>query len=512
MASKDSGMNSVKLNNNNIRSQFMKDLISSNPSKYFSHSQSDRLKKSNFVSSDDFISDARNIISNAGIDINDIQMIPPGRSGSEGRAKSDQFETAWISIEGFKEFPIVITSMQGRGKTSNIFKEGMVCFFAQSEREYSPIIKKSAKTPEEYFEIVENIMADIEENDIPFMENKDQNEILQFIKSKADSYDLDFINSVQNSMSIGNWIRNSEFSDWEIRIDGILKKVKREASKILKVPADKWNPMDIIIIRPGSSNEIMNKISEAARKNTKAGKLDAINNIFCEDLDDIGDECLAIAISLKEEAAQHGKAKSYLDALEASSIEYNLTKEEKELAKNPNKALKEVIAARKEVMALAEKDGSYLYKLSGEEDQFAGENIMGKLSSFKMMKFLIDQNRKNDGNIFRDLASYGLSMGLNPAFFKAIGNKQGKWEDVQRSITKFPKEGTVDMYDSKNNDYDGKIWILDSNKNSGLKLIYWVIFSNYIYNIHILLRSNQPSSKISQATIEITDFRKMKEL
>jgi hypothetical protein len=334
------------------------------------------------------------------------------------------------------------------------------------------------------------------------------------LQNDAKEYDVKTLNSLLNSMSIGNWLRNSRFSDWEVKRDALFDKVKKKCSKMVGLPADKWNPMDIMLIRRGSESEINSRISEAEGEENKDLQLGKINSLFVDDIDKKNSKSLILAISLKEEEAQAGKAKSYVDKLQIpGEKEYNLSEEEKSWIDDPQKLNKEISDIRKSCKSIADGKLSdhFLYKLGGGISDFSGGNPLGKYGSLKMLQFLLEETSPKE-NIFIDLASYGLSMGSNPTFFKFTGNKDGDDERVDDKIVKFPASGGVNLYDTEKKDYDGKIWIIDNNTNSGIKIIYWVTFSNWIYLVQVLIRSNQPASKPAQVTIEITEFKKLKEL
>jgi len=90
----------------------------------------------------------------------------------------------------------------------------------------------------------------------------------------------------------------------------------------------------------------------------------------------------------------------------------------------------------------------------------------------------------------------------------AATNKKMKKEN----IIIFPAEGGVTLYNTPDSSYDKKIWVVDNNGNSGIKIIYWVEFSSWVYVVHILIRSNQPTMKVAQVTVEIERFDKLKDL
>ena len=138
-------------------------------------------------------------------------------------------------------------------------------------------------------------------------------------------------------------------------------------------------------------------------------------------------------------------------------------------------------------------------------------NYLGKYGSLKMLLFFLEEAKINK-NVFEELASYGLSLGVNPTFFKLVGNKDGDPKKVGSHLETFEREGGVELYHSPGQGYDDKIWIIDNNKASNVKIIYWVLFASWIYVVHIYIRTNKPKTQIAQVVVEIDKFEKYKDL
>lgn len=494
-------------------------LVSVFSGKYGTHSENTRVKNSGNVEASELAEDIKEVLKNLELEFEKVEIIPPGRAASP-KAKSDSFDTVHVTLSDptRKDFGIVLASLAGRGKTSTIFKEGMVCFFFSSPNEYEPFSKMGADSKENYSQLMEAIYNDIDKNGIEGLSDKNVKEIQDFILGKSE-YDLNTLNSAFNSMSIGNYLRHHpNLGSWTINMDDLFDKVKSAGKTITGLPADKWNPMDIMLIKPGSEDEIASKVDEALAEDNKDRALAILNGLFMDSLDSKNPESLIVAISLKEQISQAGKAKSFVDSLDISGDEYNLTAEEKAWLGNEKKLRREIGIIRSEMKEFINTNLSKKidYKVEEPLNGFGVKaknpvNYMGKYGSLKMIYFLVQQMHK-DQDLFVDIASYGLSLGVNPTFYKFVGNIMGDEKQVGNKIEEFEARGGVKMYDTPDKDYDKKIWILDRNTNSGVRAIYWVVFGSWVYVVFIDIRSNKAEQQVTQVAIEIKKFEKKKDL
>jgi hypothetical protein len=487
------------------------ELIKKFPKKYMTHSAGNRVKNSGKVSSSEFSKDIEEVLGDLDLEFSKIEIIPPGR-GNNSKSQSDSYDTVHIELtdSARKEFGLILASLSGGTKTSTIFKEGMVCFFASSQNQYEPFKKESIEKISNYFQLMEKIYNEIDQVGIIGLEKKDIKEIKEFLKNKSADYDLNTLNSIFNAMSIGNWIRNSEFRDWEIHRDKLFSDIKKSGGKITKIPEDKWNPMDIILIRQEKEDIVKSTISEVNSEKNRDKALSKLNRLFANNLDNKDPNTYCLAVSLKEAESQHGRAKSYIDSLDVSDkTHYNLSDDEKSWRGKDQKILDEIIKLREDIQKNADLE-VFDYRIGGKDiSQFTGANPLAKYGALKMTKFFIDYTRDNS-DIFANLASYGLSLGVNPTFFKLVGSIDGDYKKVKDE--KFEAEGGVVLYDLPDISYDKKIWIIDNPGNSGIQLVYWVMFAGWIYYVQIQIRSSKGPNQITQVDVEIEKFKKLKEI
>jgi hypothetical protein len=488
-------------------------LVKKFPKKYMVHSSGTRIKNAGNVSSEEFRKDLEEILNALELEFSNTEIIPPGRNLSS-KAQSDSFDTIHVNLSDSsrKDFGIILAPLSGRTKTSTLFKEGMVCFFFSSENQYEPFNKRISDSSEEYISLLERIIADIKKEGINGLEKKDAKEIQEFLRNKLSEYDVNILNSIFNAMSIGNWLRNSQFSDYEIRRDKIFSDIKKAGAKITKIPEDKWCPMDIMLIEKGKESEVRSTIAEVNAEDNKDTALSKLNRLFINNIDNEGkdDKAICLAVSLKEASSQHGRAKSYIDSLDVSDkTHYNLSDQEKSWRENPEKILKEIIQQREEIQSILDSK-VFDYKMGGKDTtKFEGANPLGKYGALKMAKFFIEF-AKDEPEVFANLASYGLSLGVNPTFFKLVGSIDGEEKSIKTE--KFESEGGVVLYDLPDISYDKKIWIIDNPKNSGIQLVYWVMFSGWVYYVQIQIRSSKGPNQVTQVDVEIEEFKKVKEI
>jgi len=496
-------------------------IASSLGDKYAPHKNGyERFKNLKNVSLEEFRKDIEEAANELGYEVLQTQIIPPGRENP--KALSDTYSTVHVKLKdpSQNDFGLILTPVSGKGKTSTDFKEGMVCFFFDSTEEYEPF-NKDETAEEAYIPLLEKIIKEIEKDGISGLDPKATKENLEFLKNSLVDYDPGVLDSVYNAMSIGNYLKNHpDIGDWSIHRDKLFNDIKKAGKDASGYPEDKWCPMDVILVKRGREPEISNIIKEAKNEKSKELQLGKINGLFLDDLDSKNPASLIAAISLKEQKARAGNAKSYVDSIETpEGVEYNLTDEEKEWFGDNPKIKDEITKIRKKIKQEIAKDSDNIF-VHKTKDQNIGKfgegiedkaNYLGKYGSLKMLLFFIEEAVKNE-NVFIELASYGLSLGVNPTFFKLIGNNEGDPDKVEDHLEKFRREGGVELYHAPGSEYDDKIWIIDNNKASNVKLIYWVVFDSWVYVVSIYIRSNQPKSKIAQVIVEIEKFDKLKDL
>jgi ankyrin repeat protein len=490
----------------------LKELEKKFPDKYH-FKTGKRIENRSKVSTDDLIKDVKTIISDHDLnaDASLIKTLPPGKATG---GISDKYPTLCFTLDD-KQYKVKFSGALSGEKlsgTSTIFKEGMVVYFFNTKETYSAFSKRSQEKENGYFELIEKIQEDIEQNKIEGLEESDITKILDSLKGESNVFNLDFLNSIFTAMSIGNKLKE-QFPDFEICRDKFFSEIKSEAASNLGFKStfsDKWNPMDILLIKSGKKQELLDIWEEAKEEENHELKLGKYNSVFLDELNSKNEKSIALAISLKEERARGGKGKSYLDSIETLREKYNLTKEE--ISWSKAKLLSKIVEIRREIEPLLEENEiSDIFKYA-VEDPITGFNkslsVRSKYGCMKMLKYLLEKTTLKN-NVFVDLAAYSLSLGKNPTFFKYVGNKDGDISKVK--ITKFEEKGGVLLYDIKANvvdDYDGKIMIRDSNSNAGIEINYYIVVASIVYAIKLIIRT----AGSTQVFIEIEKIKEIKDL
>ena len=284
--------------------------------------------------------------------------------------------------------------------------------------------------------------------------------------------------------------------------------------------------MDIMLIRPGSESEIKLKIKEALSEENEDLKLGKINSLFVNTLESNDDEPVILAISLKMDPAQAGKATSYLNTELPNNIEltqkqiesgldsklddYRMSNEENAWPKET--LLKEIVNQREEIID----------KISGKLDEFnyvvddingfnESKNLKSEYGALKLFNHVL-KRAEMDTNIFTNIVQYGLSLTKNPTFFKFVGSSKGSVEDVNKHIEIYPPSEGLELIDKRTGEPGGKIFVRDDNNFAGLEVIYDLKFVGKIYEAKLSIRTNQGDKAKIQVIVEINRWTKEEDL
>jgi hypothetical protein len=208
--------------------------------------------------------------------------------------------------------------------------------------------------------------------------------------------------------------------------EGIFDQIRAMGSKLCQVPPDKWNPGDVYIVLD-TPDFIPNDLAK-------------LNALFVNDWGSTNSNL--VSVSLKEEKAQPGRAKSYLDNLvKIKGLEgkpFNLSNEELEW---DEETLKQKVRAQQE---------AFIKKVEGKGIDLEGnwndlpqdiKQLRTKYGSYKLLEFLFTNSKTNDPR--KDilaLISFGMGLsGINPTFFKITGTDSGE----SANVSKFPASSTT---------------------------------------------------------------------
>jgi len=211
-------------------------------------------------------------------------------------------------------------------------------------------------------------------------------------------------------------------------------KIRKIATHITSGQADLWNPSDMYIIPKDEHDSIIGLITARLEDTQDSNtQLNALNSMFAPQFEpqDINWETTPLlGISLKQENAQAGKAKTYLQSMaRPQDLDINLTDEEiSQPAEFYQQRIGQILTSITEYVNQHPSvdftkdtmpDFSAFNKVSDKEW------LQTKYGAFKILEYILSTN---DPGFFRNIALASIKVtdkNTSPAFFKVIGNKSG---------------------------------------------------------------------------------------
>ena len=282
-----------------------------------------------------------------------------------------------------------------------------------------------------------------------------------------------------------------DYPEGEVMRGEVFDSMKARAATLTNLKADKVNPGDIFL-KVGS-------ITKPTTDEVDVTGLEELNKLF---VDKWGDEPGLVAISLKGEKAQAGKAKSFLNKFTPKNIEgqvpdeYNLS--DGEIKYSDDQFDSAIDQLKKET---EEKIGSseFIDYKPGKNPSKTGQKKF-KLAAYKSLDYLF-RHLKNEGALtpaqgLVKMTAFGMSItDVNPTFFKLIGKSSGA---IASDPERTPASATAQLTPGT------KITIEDKDSYGGLKINISVdilegseVYAQY--DLELVMRSNGNK----QNTIEI---------
>ncbi len=282
-----------------------------------------------------------------------------------------------------------------------------------------------------------------------------------------------------------------DYPEGEMMRGETFDRIKSQQAQKAGLKADKVNPGDIFLKVGDISIPPTNEVDVTG--------LEELNKVF---VNKWGDKPGLVAISLKGEKAQAGKAKSYLNKFTPKNIEgqvpdeYNLS--QKEIEYSDDQFDSAIDQLKKETL---EKIGSseFIDYKPGKTPSTTNRKKF-KLAAYKSLDYLF-RHLKNEGALtpaqgLVKMTAFGMSItDVNPTFFKLIGKSNGSMASVPERT---PAGATAQLTPGT------KITIEDKDSYGGLKINISVdilegdeVYSQY--DLELVMRSNGNK----QNTIEI---------
>ncbi len=400
--------------------------------------------------------------------------------------KSDADDNSYFVVNGD-----VKTVVQINDKTTTNVKEGLVIYFYHSNINEIPSTHNISDILKTLLQITTN-----------GVDNKTSSEIKEWLnnfkvsKNNVDHL-IDFWSSAQaikNNIGIGHILTRTD----------IFNEIRTIGSKLTHLPADKWNPGDIYAIDKNRISVINSHIKSINHSIPDAiGQLNLLfSDTFNFSTGETEAEGAMIAISLKQEKSQAGKAKEFLKSLTDIQSDYNLTKEELDLFETDKEEfVKRIEKIRSEISSLVKK--AEVNIILQQDRNFTGkdESVLKKYASIKLVHFLLKDPKKMDENILK-ACGFGMSLvGVNPTFFKCIGSTKGNAE-----INKFSAGQTITLLHDGLKSKESEITIIDLNSNAAIKFLFKIKKGEDHKFIQLTAKPNGNT----QATLEIEKMTQIK--
>jgi hypothetical protein len=384
----------------------------------------------------------------------------------------------------FPDTKLLIQSKRSGETTTNV-KEGMVVYFYYSDINTCPD-ERTART----------IISDLLNLKIPeeSLDEKSIKEVNDYLYNL--SINKKTISDLIDFWSSANLLKN-KVGSYLISRNYIFNRIRKLGSKITNFPPDKWCPGDIYLINP-SSIEKINEWLSSIEKNIQEDSVAKLNLLFNDELapstltSENPIQGSIIAISLKKEKAQAGKAKQFLKSLSKDEKEYNVTKEELNIS--DEELIKKIEYCREKISELVPKSITTINLIQDRNFVGNSDKIKSKYASIKLAYRLLQDPSLIDDNILKSVA-FGMSLtGINPTFFKVVGNPKGiaKFE-------KFPNGDMIYLMDGGLNNKNSNIEIIDLNSNTSISFKLKIKKGEEEKFIHLKCKPNGNT----QSTLEI---------
>lgn len=403
--------------------------------------------------------------------------------------KDNEGKNVFIIVDG--KSTTILTEKKVSNETTTNVKEGMVIYFYYSGITEIPSVHNA-----------ESILEQLKRIKVP-SESLDSNAIRE-IDSYLNNLFLDkvAIKDLIDFWSSGNHLRNFMDPKNHLVLRSVLFNEIRNLGKLLtKLPPDKWCPGDIYLADSRSINAIYSYIEEI-KSNIQDDSIAKLNDLFSHEFRTTNNKGEAIgsivAVSLKKENAQAGKAKEFLKTLSKDATEYNVTKDEYNLSDSD---LEKKIAELRNIIANSAKN-SDINTILNQESNYRNDDpvtLRKKYASLKICAKLVGEPSQLDDNILKS-AAFAMSLtGVNPTFFKLVGSSKG-----DAKIDKFTSGDMIYLLDHGLGSKGSIIEIIDRNSAAEVKFKFRVKKGEEDLNVTLKTR---PNGDGRQCTLEIEKLK-----
>lgn len=373
-----------------------------------------------------------------------------------------------------KNYKLVVKGMTKDTQGDTDVKEALVSFFYITDIS-SPFNKQN-------YEDRLSQLIELSKSPIPGESNSVRGKVEDYLNAIQDSNVAANINFLNQSLSPAITLREAYPNATLIR-SGIFDNIRTKAQSLTGLPADKWNPGDLYVYLGGVENI------------SGMDNIELINDLFVDEWG--GKDKPLVSISLKQEAAQGGKAKTLLAKYTKIKTDYNLTPVEIQFTSD--QFIEGIEDLREKVHSLVASNPNIEYIVKKGEMKDNTSFLRGKFAALKSIEFLFRQFEPGEvDNALVALVGFGMSLtGVNPTFFKLKGQRSGG----EAEISEFERGQNVSLYHTDEG-YD-PITIEDVPTFGGLKIDFTIEKGGDPFSISINARNNGNT----QGTLEIQKIK-----
>jgi len=389
----------------------------------------------------------------------------------------------------------VIKGAGSKFSTNTDVKEGLVILFFNALKSKKWNTSQDPFTPENYYELLNSLP--INNNGMDDTSKNAVNKKLVTLRGENANSSLAALAALNDPLSSAKRLY-ADYGDYDLIRDGAFNRIRAAGAAATGIDKDKWNPGDIYVD--------LNKNFNSEKLKTDAMPWGKLNELFEGQWGETDADF--VAVSLKQEKAQGGKAKGFLKNLNPEKVEgvldpiYGLSKEEMQNGYDFDTALD---SYKSTVMGKLGNQEFIDFKIGKNPPTIQQKKF--KLAAYKALDYLItwfknDAGETNPVTALVKMAAYGMSIsGVNPTYFKLIGKNDGSTADIPE---KFPAGATAKLTKGS------KIKIYDGDKNGALIIDMTVdimVGDDKVsqYQLKVSARSNGGD----QNTIEISKAKKL---
>lgn len=400
--------------------------------------------------------------------------------------QSDAYEGVYIIAQGDVNG---LTQAKDDTATDTNVKEGLVMLFYHADIVSMP-------TEETFGEVVAELVKVLDSMPETSLDSLTSTKLTNFLKvitnvkpKKGAKILTDFWSSAAN-------IKSGYKADQYPSVrTGLFDRIRSLASKFTGLWADKWCPGDIYLINTAKVGAIEERLSQLEKDMPEDG-IGLINGMFIDVWGSNGErpDQGIVAISLKAEKAQAGKAKQYLQLLTRQDLTYNVAKEEFDL---DIQAIADRVTEYREMIKKLVQQANINIELDQDSNAASidEKRLREKFASLKLTYYLLgERGEEIDDNLLGAVA-FGMSLsGVNPTFWKVIGSTKGDAKRIEN-----PAKSTLSLLDGGLDSMESTITIRDKDSNNNIKFEMKVRKGEEDHFVILNARSNGGK----QATLEI---------